>query len=159
LRRHRRGPIAAIKRAPPSQPASEPRQRGRTRNYAGARAARDGPATRVPAYLGQDFRLQNESSTTNAINCHHHSHGDNEHLAARQSQGIRRFPSQDWRLQQCQRVRSRPGWEDQKRQTQENLEALLLEATRSGPGREFTKADCEALRRELAKRLAKRSSK
>ena len=49
--------------------------------------------------------------------------------------------------------------EDQKRQTQENLEALLLEATRSGPGREFTKADWEALRRELAKRLAKRSSK
>jgi hypothetical protein len=28
--------------------------------------------------------------------------------------------------------------EDQKRQTRENLEALLLEATRSGPGREFT---------------------
>jgi antitoxin ParD1/3/4 len=49
--------------------------------------------------------------------------------------------------------------EDQKRQTQENLETLLLEATRSGPGREFTKADWEALRRELAKRLAKRSSK
>ena len=49
--------------------------------------------------------------------------------------------------------------EDQRRQTQETLEALLLEATRSGPGREFTKADWEALRRELAKRLAKRSSK
>jgi antitoxin ParD1/3/4 len=49
--------------------------------------------------------------------------------------------------------------EDQKRQTQENLEALLLKATRSGPGREFKKADWEALRRELAKRLAKRSSK
>ena len=31
--------------------------------------------------------------------------------------------------------------EDQKRHTQENLEALLLEATRSGPGREFTKAE------------------
>jgi Arc/MetJ-type ribon-helix-helix transcriptional regulator len=49
--------------------------------------------------------------------------------------------------------------EDQKRQTQENLEALLLEATRSGPGREFTKADWEALRRELAKRMSKRSTK
>jgi antitoxin ParD1/3/4 len=49
--------------------------------------------------------------------------------------------------------------EDQKRQTQENLEALLLEATRSGPGRELTKADWEAFRRELAKRLLKRSSK
>jgi Arc/MetJ-type ribon-helix-helix transcriptional regulator len=48
--------------------------------------------------------------------------------------------------------------EDQKRQTQENL-AVLREATRSGPGREFRKADWEALRRELAKRLAKRSSK
>ena len=49
--------------------------------------------------------------------------------------------------------------EDQKRQTQENLEALLLEATRSGPGRELKKADWDALRRELAKRLAKRSAK
>jgi antitoxin ParD1/3/4 len=49
--------------------------------------------------------------------------------------------------------------EDQKRQTQENLEALLLEATRLGPGREFTKADWEGLRRELARRLAKRSAK
>ena len=45
------------------------------------------------------------------------------------------------------------------RQTQENLEALLLEATRSGPGREFTKADWETLRRELVKRLAKRPVK
>jgi antitoxin ParD1/3/4 len=44
--------------------------------------------------------------------------------------------------------------EDQKKQTQENLEVLLLKATRSGPGREFKKADWEALRRELAKRLA-----
>ena len=49
--------------------------------------------------------------------------------------------------------------EDQKRHTQEHLEALLLEATRSGPGREFTKGDWEALRRELGKRLAKRSAK
>jgi antitoxin ParD1/3/4 len=49
--------------------------------------------------------------------------------------------------------------EDQKRQTQENLEALLLEATRSRPGREFIKADWGALRRELAKRLAKRPAK
>lgn len=49
--------------------------------------------------------------------------------------------------------------EDQKRQTQENLEVLLLEATRSGPGREVTKADWVALRRELAKRMAKRSTK
>jgi antitoxin ParD1/3/4 len=46
--------------------------------------------------------------------------------------------------------------EDQKRQTQENLEALFLEATRSVPGREFTKADWETLRCELAKRLPKR---
>jgi antitoxin ParD1/3/4 len=49
--------------------------------------------------------------------------------------------------------------EDQKRQTQEHLEALLVEATRSGSGREFSKADWEALRHELAKRLAKRSVK
>jgi antitoxin ParD1/3/4 len=43
--------------------------------------------------------------------------------------------------------------EDQKRQARENLEALLLEATRSGAGGEFTKADWEALRRELSKRF------
>ena len=49
--------------------------------------------------------------------------------------------------------------EDQKKQTQENLEALLLEATRSGQGREFKKADWESLRRELARRLAKRPVK
>jgi antitoxin ParD1/3/4 len=49
--------------------------------------------------------------------------------------------------------------EDQKRQTQENLEALLLEATRSGPGRELSKADWDALRREITKRLAKRPVK
>lgn len=47
--------------------------------------------------------------------------------------------------------------EDQKKQTQESLEALLLEATH--PGREFTKADWETLRRELARRLAKRPVK
>ena len=49
--------------------------------------------------------------------------------------------------------------EDQKRQTQEHLEALLLEATRSSPGRELTKADWETLRSELTKRLAKRPAK
>ena len=31
--------------------------------------------------------------------------------------------------------------EDQKRQNRENLEALVLKATRSGPGRDFTKAE------------------
>lgn len=49
--------------------------------------------------------------------------------------------------------------EDQKRQTQEHLEALLLEATRSGPGRELSKADWETLRRELTRRLANRPVK
>jgi antitoxin ParD1/3/4 len=49
--------------------------------------------------------------------------------------------------------------EDQKRHARENLEALLLEATRSGPGREIAKADWEALRRELSKRLPRRSAK
>lgn len=49
--------------------------------------------------------------------------------------------------------------EDQKRQTQQNLETLLLEATRSGSGRQFKRADWEALCRELAKRLTKRSAK
>ena len=62
------------------------------------------------------------------------SHGDDEYLATGQPQGIRRFPSQDRRLQQCERVHRDLVREDQKRQTQENLEALLLEATRSGPG-------------------------
>ena len=47
----------------------------------------------------------------------------------------------------------------QKRHAQESLDALLLEATRSGPGREFGKADWDALRRTLAKRLAKRPAK
>ena len=45
--------------------------------------------------------------------------------------------------------------EDQKRRTQEDLESLLRAATRSGPGRELAKADSEALRRELCRRLAK----
>jgi antitoxin ParD1/3/4 len=49
--------------------------------------------------------------------------------------------------------------EDQKRHTQEHLEALLLDATRSGPGRAFAKKDWEALRRELARRIAKRPAK
>ncbi len=49
--------------------------------------------------------------------------------------------------------------EDQKRHTQENLEAFRLEVTRSNPGREFTNADWETLRRELARCLAKRPVK
>ena len=49
--------------------------------------------------------------------------------------------------------------EDQKRRTQEDLESLLRAATRSGPGRELAKADWEALRRELGRRLAKRKVK
>ena len=47
--------------------------------------------------------------------------------------------------------------EDQKRQTDDQIEALLIEATRSGPGRELSKADWSALRQELDRRLAKRS--
>ena len=48
---------------------------------------------------------------------------------------------------------------DQKRQTQEDLESLLREATHAGPGRRLEKADWDALRRELAKRLAKQTQK
>jgi len=49
--------------------------------------------------------------------------------------------------------------EDQKRLAQEQLEVLLREAVGTGPGRALSKADWEALRREFAERLTKRSKR
>jgi hypothetical protein len=72
--------------------------------------------------------------TINAINCRPNCYGNNEHLAAGQSQGIRRFPVKTGGYSRVSEYVRDLIREDQKRQTQENLEAILLEADSIGSG-------------------------
>jgi antitoxin ParD1/3/4 len=49
--------------------------------------------------------------------------------------------------------------EDQKRVARKELEASLLEALDSGPSREMTRADWDAMRKEVHERLTRRTRK
>lgn len=49
--------------------------------------------------------------------------------------------------------------QDQKRQARKDLETQLLEALDSGPSREMTRADWDAMRREVHERIARSARK